>query len=442
MNAKNFGVVYDGKTINTEALQNAIDATRGKEILEIGPGTCLTGPLSVSSNTHIKFLEGTTLKFIDDFDQYPPVFSHWEGVDCYCLHPLLWVHEAENVIIEGNGTIDGSGQKWWDYIRDRRFHQPEPETPLEKQLAALNPDYKNQPGGGGGRQCQFLRPALLQVFKSKNVTLKDFFLTQSPFWTLHPIYTDHLVIDGVRVVNPYETPNTDGIDVECCTNVELRNCFVDVGDDGIALKSGSGMDGIKAARPTTDVKMSGCTVKQAHGGFVIGSETAAGVRNVIVEDCKFLSTDRGIRIKTRRGRGGHIDNITIRNTVMDDVICPIAFNMYYKWGSDDPALFSLDKQPIDIATPQISNVTIENVEATNCKGSTGFLVGLPEMPITNVKIRNAKLYTVENPDPSLEIEMTRGLPETTYTGIRVRNAEVELENVITNVNPVMIDETK
>ena len=442
MNAKNFGVVYDGKTINTEALQNAIDATRGKEILEIGPGTCLTGPLSVSSNTHIKFLEGTTLKFIDDFDQYPPVFSHWEGVDCYCLHPLLWVHEAENVIIEGNGTIDGSGKKWWDYIQDRRFHQPEPETPLEKQLAALNPDYKNQPGGGGGRQCQFLRPALLQVFKSKNVTLKDFFLTQSPFWTLHPIYTDHLVIDGVRVVNPYETPNTDGIDVECCTNVELRNCFVDVGDDGIALKSGSGMDGIKAARPTTDVKMSGCTVKQAHGGFVIGSETAAGVRNVIVEDCKFLSTDRGIRIKTRRGRGGHIDNITIRNTVMDDVICPIAFNMYYKWGSDDPALFSLDKQPIDIATPQISNVTIENVEATNCKGSTGFLVGLPEMPITNVKIRNAKLYTVENPDPSLEIEMTRGLPETTYTGIRVRNAEVELENVITNVNPVMIDETK
>ncbi len=441
MNASEFGVIYDGTTLNTEKLQHAIDMSKGKEILEIGPGVCLTGPLSIPSDTHIRFLDRTTLKFTDHFEAYPPVLSHWEGVDCYCLHPLLWIKKAENVVIEGNGTIDGSGKKWWDYIYDRRATQPEPETELEKKLAALNPGYRDQPGGGGGRQCQFLRPPLLQVFKSKNVTLRDFFLTGSPFWTLHPIYTDHLMIEGVRIVNPYLTPNTDGIDVECCTNVEIKDCSVDVGDDGIALKSGSGMDGIKAARPTRNVKITGCTVKQAHGGFVIGSETAAGVQNVEVDNCRFLSTDRGIRIKTRRGRGGHIDNILVRNTYMDDVICPITLNMYYKWGSDDPELYSLEKQPVDIATPEISNVTIENVEATNCRGSVGFIVGLPEKPITNVKIKNARLSTVQTPDPTLEIEMTKGLPETSYTGIRVRNAEVTLENVVTNVEPLMVDES-
>ena len=441
MNASHFGVVYDGTSVNTENLQRAIESTSGKEILEIGPGTCLTGPISIPSGAHIRLLEGTRLQFIDDFDSYSPVFSHWEGVDCYCLHPLIWINEAENVTIEGKGTIDGSGKRWWDYIYDRRAVQPEPETELEKRLAALNPDYRNQPGGGGGRQGQFLRPPLLQVFKSKNVTLKDFLLTGSPFWTLHPIYTDYLHIENVSIINPYLTPNTDGIDVECCTHVEIKNCLVDVGDDGIALKSGSGMDGIRAARPTTDVRISGCTVKQAHGGFVIGSETAAGVRNVVVDDCRFLSTDRGIRIKTRRGRGGHIDNIQVRNTYMDDVICPITLNMYYKWGSDDPALYSLEKQPVDIATPEISNITIENVEATNCRGSVGFIVGLPERPITNVKISNARLSTVQSPDPTLEIEMTKGLPETTYTGIRVRNADVTLENVSTNVEPLMIDES-
>jgi Endopolygalacturonase len=350
------------------------------------------------------------------------------------MHPLIFINGAKNVSITGDGVFNGNGKRWWDYIYDRRAEQKEPSTEIEKKFAFLNPDYKSQPGGGGGRQTQFLRPPLMQIYNSSDILLEGFTLLNSPFWTFHPVYSSNVHIKGVTVKNPYITPNTDGMDIESSKDVLIEDCLVDVGDDGIALKSGSGEAGIKANRPTENVTVRGCTVKQAHGGFVIGSETAAGFKDITVSGCTFLGTDRGIRIKTRRGRGGKIENIRISDIHMEDTICPITINMYYRCGSDEACLYSTKAQPITATTPSIENVLIENVHSTRSKAA-GFIVGLPEAPIKNLTIKNSTL-TVDDTDPKdFEIEMFNGIPTSSYKGIRVREAELNEENVIVNVKP-------
>ncbi|MBO5770949.1 MAG: glycoside hydrolase family 28 protein [Spirochaetales bacterium] len=430
-----FGAVADGKFLNTEIINNAIAETAGKDAIVFASGVYLTGPIDVVSGSHIIFEEGAVLSFVDDFAAYPPVMTRWEGVDCYAMHPLVGIMNADNVIIEGPGIIDGNGRKWWDYIFYRRAEQPEPVLDVEKAIAKLNPNYKNQPGGGGGRQCQFLRPPLMQIYKSNNVKLSGFTLTNSPFWTLHPVYSNHLEIDSVKVINPYDTPNTDGIDIESSSYVTIKNSYVDVGDDGIAMKSGSGDEGIKAGIPTSHIEMINCTVKHAHGGFVIGSETAAGVHDVFVKGCKFLGTDRGVRIKTRRGRGGKIHSIRVEDTYMEDVICPVTVNMYYRWGSNDPVLYSLEKQEINEATPMIWDISLKGLVAENCRASAGFIVGLPEAPVKNFVIEDCSFLLSETPEDGLEIEMYNGIPESSYRGIRVRNAELKISSTNVNVSP-------
>lgn len=433
---RSFGAVGDGISDDTLAVRKALEETAGKDVLLISEGTYNVGPLDIPSHSRIEFKAGAVLSFTDDFGAYPAVEARWEGVDCFCMHALFRISDAEDIVITGPGVLEGNGRKWWDYIYDRRATQKEPMMDIEKHFASLNPDYRNQPGGGGGRQCQFLRPPLLQLWKSKDVTIDGLALRNSPFWTLHPVYSSNLVFRNMSIINPYVTPNTDGMDIESCSSVLVEGCLVDVGDDGIALKSGSGESGVDAAVPCQDIRIVDSTVKQAHGGFVIGSETAAGMRNVLVQRCRFLGTDRGIRIKTRRGRGGEICNIRVEDTYMEDVISPITINMYYKWGSDDPRLYSLEKQEIDRMTPSIHHVEIKGVTARRCKASAGFIVGLPEMPIHDVTIEDCDIEVDENPEKGLEVEMYKGIPDTDFRGIRLRNAEVSLSNIKVNCDPV------
>ena len=312
---KEYRLYGDGRTDNTAALQELLDM---KGTLVLFKGVYMTGPLTVHEDTRIEFEEGAVLKFIPDFSLYGPVYTRWEGVKCHCMHPCLYIDGARNVSITGKGTIDGSGQAWWDQANLRRNAADGPQTDIERMFASLNPGYEDQPGGGGGRQVQFLRPPLVQIHESSGVTIEGLTIVDSPFWTIHPVFSDHIVLRDLRIENPADAPNTDGIDIESCTDVVVESCFVHVGDDGIALKSGSGRSGIEDAAPTSRVAIRGCTVKAAHGGAVIGSETAAGIDHIEVSDCIFDGTDRGIRIKSRRGRGGSIHDLVFRNLTMND----------------------------------------------------------------------------------------------------------------------------
>jgi polygalacturonase len=275
----------------------------GGGTLVVQKGLWYTGPVELCSHMTLELEAGAVVSFIPEPSLYRPVKTRWEGVTSWAMHPCVFASGADHVKICGNGVFDGSGQEWWKSVPEKKL-QKKPLDPIEKELASLNPGYENQPGGGGGRSSQFLRPPLMQFYECTDVDVCGVTLQNSPFWTFHPVFCSRLNIHDVTVCNPHDAPNTDGMDIDSCTDVVIEKCRISVGDDGIAIKSGSGEDGIRINRPSRNITVKGCTVEDGHGGVVIGSETAAGIDTVKVMDCRFEGTDRGIRIKTRRGRGG------------------------------------------------------------------------------------------------------------------------------------------
>ena len=240
-------------------------------------------------------------------------------------------------------------------------------------------------------------------------------------------------IEGVSILNPADAPNTDGIDVDSCVDVSIRNCLVDVGDDCIALKSGSGSVGLAEARPTRGVLIEGCNFLNGHGGVVIGSETAGGIEDVEVRDCRFSGSDRGIRIKSRRGRGGLVRNLAFSGLAMEGVHAPITINLYYNCGAgveEAPRLFSTLAQPVDALTPKFRDIWISDLTARGCRASAGFVAGLPESRIEGLVLKDCSIELAsEGLLPVEASEMYQGLPEISGRGLRLRNVECLMENV-------------
>lgn len=416
--------------LTLQAAVDAVAAAGGGEVI-VPAGLHRTGPVSLVSNLTLTLEEDAVVLFDDDPMRFPPVWTRWEGVECWAMHPLLYAADVRHVTIRGTGVLDGNGSAWWSRFREiEASDQQVPIHPDELRLAALNPDHRSRPGGGARPQTQFLRPPLVQFWRSAHVTVEGVTLRNSPFWTLHTVYSSDIRISGVTIENPADAINTDAIDIDSCQRVLIESCLLDVGDDGVTLKSGSGPDGVRAGVPTTDVTVRDCTILASHGGIAIGSETAGGIEDVTVEGCRFVGTQRGIRLKTRRTRGGTVRNLTIRDLEMDGVWCPIVIGMYFQPGIDpsDPAyasVMSTEPQPVTDTTPHIDGVRIDRVRATNVRSSAAFVVGLPEAPITDVTISHFT-YSLA-PETELlatsSTEATGGLFHDEDRGIKVINAE-------------------
>ena len=146
-------------------------------------------------------------------------------------------------------------------------------------------------------------------------------------------------------------------------------------------------------------------------------------------DSVFDGTDRGIRIKSRRGRGGLIHDLKFKNIIMRKNFCPFVVNMYYKCGVPDPSLFSLDPMPVTEETPKLYNILIEDCHAVDSRSSAGMLLGLPEVPLKDIVIRNCSFAVAKDADlPISESDMYTGVPDPVSRGFRIMNAEVRLEN--------------
>jgi polygalacturonase len=435
-----FGARGDGNTDNSAMFAAALETLResGGGILIIGKGVWRTGPINLFSRITLVVEEGAVISFIPEMERYTPVFTRWEGIECYGMHPLIFANGEQEVAITGKGILNGGGQVWWDMLRDkRRRNQELPETPMEMRLAALNPGSSSQPSGGGGRNTQFLRPPMIQFYKCADVRIEGITIIDSPFWTLHPVFCDRFTIRNITITNPPDAPNTDGIDIDSCQDVLIEGCQVGVGDDGIVLKSGSGEDGIRVNVPTSNVAVRNCMVKDGHGGIVIGSETAGGIFDVIVEDCVFMGTDRGIRIKTRRGRGGHIRNLSFRNLIMENNLCPLVINMFYRCGAKpSDGFFAQDPLQVGLTTPSIKNITISQIRASGCRASAGFIAGLPEAPIENLSISGCEFSTDESsPASPDESDMFMGLPLVQEKSFRILNVKDPVFSDVTVQGP-------
>lgn len=370
--------------------------------LTVPAGIYETFPIELTSNMTLRIESGAVLRFINDWQGYPTVATEFEGRPGMLSMPCIYAHDAHNITVCGYGTIDGQGEYWWTNFRsDHRF-----------------------PNG---------RPYLVSFQDCSNVKILDVTLVNSPAWTIHPLRCNNVEVRGITIHNPADSPNTDGINPDGCSNVRIADCLVDVGDDCVTLKAGTEETPIQ--RPCENITITNCNMVHGHGGVVIGSEMSGGVRNVTISNCVFQDTDRGIRVKTRRGRGGAVQRILINNLVMDRVLCPFVFDMYYRCGTiTDPTYTDKFAHPVDSRTPVIGDIQIQNCRVARATAAAGFFYGLPESPVENVSLSNC-LITMEPDAPAGEVDMMEGLPYMAQAGIIMRNARgvvfqnVRVENV-------------
>ena len=347
-----------GGLLETAALQAEIDAAAraGGGTVVVRSGVHRTGALRLRSHVELHLEAGARLEFVPDPDLYPPVEARWEGAPSLIHSPCLYASGETDVAITGLGTIDGQGQRWWDTFRDDR-----------EALA-------------------YPRPTLIGLHGCERVTIRDVSLRDAPAWTVHPLLCQDVSVSGVRITNPPDSPNTDGINPESCRNVRISDCHIDVGDDCITIKSGT--ESSPERVPCENITITGCTMVRGHGGVVIGSEMSGGVRNVVITGCVFQGTDRGIRIKSRRGRGGTVEDIRVTNVVMTDVMCPIVINPHYFCGpdGDEPRVGDRSPHPVDDSTPVFRRIHLAHITARGVHAAAGHIYGLPEQPLTELTL--------------------------------------------------------
>jgi polygalacturonase len=208
---------------------------------------------------------------------------------------------------------------------------------------------------------------------------------------VHPYRCRHLQVSALKIENPADSPNTDGLNPESCEDVDICGVAFSVGDDCIAIKAGKRGAGDNAhLAPCTDVTIRHCLMQFGHGAVVMGSEMSGDIRDVTIQNCVFHQTDRGLRLKTRRGRGGVIEHVRMENIDMEGVPTPVAVNAFYFCDADgkDDWVQSRIAGRVDETTPRIADITVANVTADGVTLAAAAVLGLPEAPVSALLFEN------------------------------------------------------
>ncbi len=385
-NILDYGAANDGSAKITDLVKKAIDdaSQTGGGTIYFPAGVYLTGPIHFKSNITIYIDAGAVLKFSDDFDDYlPMVESRWEGIDVTNFSPLFYGYKVENIAIRGRGTIDGQGKKWWAFMYEanKKYVKdgPKSRSKWQNMFVEMNKNIV-KPDASEGLDRGFLRPPFIQPIYCKNILIEGITITNSPFWTINPEFCENVTVTGVTINNPI-SPNTDGINPSSCKYVHISNCHISVGDDCITIKSGRDKPGRLKGVPAEDYTITNCTMLSGHGGVVIGSEMSGGVKKITISNCVFDGTDRGIRIKSMRGRGGTVEDIRVSNVIMKNIrMEAIKLNMFYHETPDEP---------VSERTPIFRNMHFSNITAQ--AKQAGYLLGLKEMPIQGITFNDINI---------------------------------------------------
>ncbi|WP_418990740.1 glycoside hydrolase family 28 protein [Alistipes sp.] len=406
-----------GRTLSTEAFARAVEqlSEQGGGRLVVPQGVWYTGPIVLESNIELHLEKGAVILFSEDKNLYPLVETSFEGYDNTrrCQSPIS-ARGARNIAITGHGVIDGNGEYWrplkqekapsgvWRRVTARGgvYKRPTYWFPSAQALRGDSVSDMNVPRhftteAEWASVKDFLRPVMVSLIDCDNILLQGVIFQNSPAWNIHPLKCRNLIVDRITVRNPSYAQNGDGLDIESCSNVLVLDSQFDVGDDGICLKSGKDADGRRRARPTENVVVEGCTVFAGHGGFVVGSEMSGGVRNVAVSRCQFVGTDVGLRFKSRRGRGGVVENIYVSDVTMTDIATePLLFNLFYGGKSAVETLeagggerAAAEVPAVDETTPVFRSIHIDGLVCRNARRALYFN-GIPEMPISDITLRN------------------------------------------------------
>jgi polygalacturonase len=387
-----YGGVGDGVTLNTQAFADAMTDLSGKGggKLIVPSGIWYTGPVVFQSNVNLHLEKGALILFTTDVNAYPVIETSYEGITAQRCQSPVSGRNLENIAITGEGSINGSGEAWRPLKREK-VTESYWKSVVKSGGLLKTPDlwlpFEN---------AASIRPVMVSLIECKNVLLQGVLFENSANWDIHPLMCENLIVDGIFARNPAYAQNGDGIDIESCKNVIVVNSTFDVGDDAICLKSGKDAEGRQRARATENVIVDNCKVFKGHGGFVVGSEMSGGVRNVSVTNCQFLGTDVGLRFKSKRGRGGVVENIYADHINMFDIITDsFLFDLYYGGKSASESLEDGDVTPVDEhipsvteETPEFRNIYVTNLVSRNARRALLFN-GLPEMNISNIHLENA-----------------------------------------------------
>lgn len=357
---------------NTKEIQQAIDNLSKNEYLELD-GLFKVVSVFLKDNVIINIKKGTTLLGSTEREKFPILKANeflngkplgtWEGRAEDSFSSIITGLGNKNVIIYGEGIVDCNSQNgdWWIDHRTLRIAR---------------------------------RPKGIFLHTCLNIVLEGITVCNTPSWNQHPFYSDNISYYDLKLINPPTSPTTDGCDPESCKNVNIIGCYISVGDDCIAIKSGK-IDFAKLYRtPSSDIIVRNCFMEQGHAGVTLGSENSGGIENVDVSKCYFKSTDRGLRIKSQRGRGNLaiIKDIKFDNIIMDSVKTGFVINAFYKAGNDvvDGRFIRDYVKPSEI-TPVFKTFAFNNILCKNIEYGVGFFLGLPESMIEEVKLENVSV---------------------------------------------------
>jgi polygalacturonase len=437
-----YGAKPDGITLNTKSINDAIVACskKGGGVVLVPKGLWLTGPIVLKSNVNLYVSTAAIVLFSNNFNDYPLVEANWEGKRQMRNQSPISGENLTNIAITGKGVIDGNGDAWRMVGKDRLTEREWKNKvasgglvsadgklwyPSEKTKKAHEEKLNGVIENGKDMKHfesikDYLRPNLLVLTSCKKVLLEGVTFQYSPAWNLHTLLCEDLTFKNVFVKTQEYAQNGDGVDIESCKNVLVDGCKFDVGDDGICIKSGRDEEGRKRGKPTENVVVRNSTVYHAHGGFVIGSEMSGGAKNIFVYDCNFIGTDKGLRFKTARGRGGMVENIYCKDIFMKNIVGEaIYFDMYYFTKPPKPGE-KVEAPAVTEATPQFQNFYIENIVCNGAEKGV-FIRGLPEMSIRNINLSNLVLKT------------NKGIEIIEAENINLSNITVETKNT----NPVV-----
>jgi len=392
-NPRLYGALGEGKTLDTCAMQAAIDACArlGGGTVFIPAGQYLVGTLFLRDRVTLHLDAGATLLGSQDPADYPVTSNRWEGREQLTYAPLIAGNGLENVTITGRGIINGQGNSWWQAFHDKTLTYP--------------------------------RPRLIGFADCRNILIEGVTFTNSPSWTVNQVRCENVNIRGLTILNPPDSPNTDGINPDSCHHVRISDCYVSVGDDCISIKAGTEYELPERRATCCEIVIANCVLERGHGGIVIGSEMSGGVRNVVISNCVFVGTDRGIRLKSRRGRGGVVENISVTNIIMDGVLCPFTMNLYYNCGGaqGDKTVADKNPLPVDSDTPVFRHIQISHVTAVDVKIAAGFLYGLAEMPLEDISFSDISVSLSSGAAPDYP-EMADDIQRMSQAGFFIRNA--------------------
>ncbi|MEM9858027.1 MAG: glycoside hydrolase family 28 protein [Bacteroidota bacterium] len=386
-----FGAVGDSITNSLPAMVKAIEACHnaGGGTIKVPEGQYfMDGPIHMKSNVHINLAKGSRIFFTSDHNKYlPAVKVRWEGTICYNFSPLIYAYQQTNIAITGEGEIDGAAREW--SVEWRKVQKPEKKVlrqmgndtiPVEQRVFAngfLDLDGDGEDDGYGDGKLHYLRPSLVVFYECENILLEGVSFKNSPFWTIHPVFSKNITIRNIDVYG--EVLNDDGIDPDSSEDVLIEGCTVETHDDAISIKAGRDQDAWN--RPgSNNIIIRNNTLLSGVNALCIGSEMSGGVRNVFAENNTISDGKHALNFKCNLDRGGQVEKVYIRNTTIES--CNEAmfiFRMDYHGyrGNNFPTKFN------DFF---VSGITCGKVEEKPFK-----IVGVAEEPITRILLDDIKI---------------------------------------------------